>query len=567
MSRREKEQTPQGREPPDLKRLARQLRDMETLRDKWVPVWKDIADFICPGLGLFDKIEPNQGGRKDAELLDPTPLESLGVLAAGLQGGLTSPSRPWFQLEMEDWDVKDRSPARIWLDDVEERMERVFAHSNIYRCLHTLYLEIGAFGTGCMILEEDAEHVVRGRTLTAGEYCLSCGADGRVNRMGRSFWMTAAQMEEEFGLDALSEGARNAFEAGRLDQSFRVCQLIGPDPKPASAERAYLSVYWEEGKLEKPLRAGHYREFPVLAPRWNVSGGDFYGRGPGWNALGESRMLQEMRLDYLDAQKLSIRPPIVGPNTLREAEYRLYPGGITLVDDMKDPNQYFKALYQVRPDAAGQTASIQDSREIIRGAFFADLFLAIMRNPDRNMTATQVNAIVNEQMMIIGPVYERLNHELLDPMIARTLAIMDRRGCLPPPPEDLEGNVKIKYISTLAQAQRRVGLEDIERLTAYVGQLAQINPEALDKFDADAAIDRYARMMETPAAMVRDEENTAQIRQARQEVEAQARQAAEMQQAAAAANQGAGALRQAADAATSGGLSELADLVGLGGTA
>lgn len=559
-----------NRDGPDIKRLARQLSDMESIRSRQIPVWREIAKYITPGRGLFDKEEPNRGERKDKELLDPTPLQSLHVLSAGLQGGLTSPSRPWFRLGVMNGGLADFSPARLWLDDVEKRMFHVLSQSNVYDALHMLYQEVGAFGVGAMLVEEDAHNVVRAHTFTAGEYCLSYGADGLPNRFGRSFWMSAQQMSEEFGEEAMSDAAINALRNGRLDQWFRVCHMIYPDEDAREGDFPVSSVYWEEGKTDsrerRPLAVRRYASMPVMAPRWEIVGSDYYGRGPGWDALGESKTLQELRADALEARKFLIKPPVVGPSRLKEARPDLTPGGVTLVDDITNPNQFFRAIYQVKPDEQGQIAAMQDSREIIKTTFFADLFLAILRNPDKNMTATQVNAITNEQMTMIGPVYERLNHELLDPFVGRVFGIMDRFGLIPDPPEELMGEeLKIDYISMLAQAQQMVGLSGIDRLTEYIGSVAQFQPEALDVFDADSTIDEYARMLGTPAAIIRSDEAIAQIRQQRAEQQAAMQQAAQMQQMAGAANQGAGALRQAGDAAANGGVDALAGMLGMGG--
>ena len=554
---------------PDLKKLARQLHDMESIRNRYFPVWREIAKYIVPGRGVFSKDLPDQGDRKDQELLDPTPLQALHVLSAGLQGGLTSPSRPWFRLGVSDGDLADQYEVRLWLDEVERWMFHVLSQSNVYNALHTLYMEVGAFGVGAMLVEEDEQNVVRAHAFTAGEYCLSYGADGLPNRFGREFWMSAQQMAEEFGEDVLSEGARNALTSGRMDQWFRVCQMIVPDEDAQEGEFPVLSVYWEEGKTDvrehEPLAVRRYASMPVLAPRWEVVGSDYYGRGPGWDALGESKTLQELRRDALLARKYLIKPPVVAPNRIHEAHPDLTPGGITLVDDIANPNQFFRPIFQVRPDEQGQIIAMQDSREIIKTTFFADLFLAILRNPDHNMTATQVNAIENEQMTMIGPVYERLDHELLDPFVGRVFGIMDRCGLIPMPPEELSGaELKIDYISMLAQAQQMVGLSGIDRLTEYVGAVAKFQPEALDEYDADSTIDEYARMLGTPAAIIRSDEAIAQIRQQRAEQQAQMQQAEQVQQMASAANQGAGALRQAGDAAMGGGLDALAGLMGGG---
>lgn len=563
-NREEEKQRRPPREPPDLRALAKRLKDMEDARSRQMPVWQEIAKYISPGRGAFDRQKPNQGERKDKHLLDPTPLQALHVLSAGLQGGLTSPSRPWFRLGVSDSDLADYGPVRLWLDDVERRMMHVLSQSNLYNCLHILYQEVGAFGIGCMLIEEDPRNVVRGLTMTVGEYCVAYDVAGLPNAFGRSFWMTAVQMRDRFGEEALSEGARNALSSGRRDEWFRVSHLIFEDDDAGAEElgKPYRSVYWEEGKTERPLRVSGYAEFPIVAPRWEVVGGDFYGRGPGWDALGESKTLQELRKDYLVAQKMAIQPPMVGPSSLRSTHRDLRPNGITYVDGA-DPNQVFRPLYEVRPDLPGQIAAMQDSRETIRRIFFADLFLAIIMNDDKNMTATQVNAINNEQMMMIGPVYERLDHELLDPFIGRTFGIMDRMGLIPPVPEELAGQeLKIEYISMLAQAQQMVGLGGIDRLTTYAGEMAKINPDVLDKFDADEAVDQYARMLGVPAAIVRSDEAVAEMRRSRAEQQAQMQQMAAAAQMAQTANQGAGAARQAAQAAEGGGIGEIMEMIG-----
>jgi hypothetical protein len=45
--------------------------------------------------------------------------------------------------------------------------------------------------------------------------------------------------------------------------------------------------------------------------------------------------------------------------------------------------------------------------------------------------------------------------------------------------------LKIEYISLVAQAQKMVNISSIERMTAFVGNLAGVFPEVADKFDAD----------------------------------------------------------------------------------
>lgn len=552
----------------ETKELQKRVEELEKARDRFKPQWEEIAKYITPGRGVFDDAEPNQGDRKDKYLLDATPFQALTTLAAGMQGGLTSPSRPWFKLGVTDPELGDYEPVRVWLDEVERRMLHVMGRSNVYNCLHTLYAEVGAFGTGAVYIEEDPTEALRGTALTAGEYSVAFDSRGMPSEFCRTFWMDAAQMADKFGYDALSDVVQSALDNGQRGQWFRVHHLILPNDKfspldekeRAARSMPWASVYWEHGK-ERPLRVSGYEEFPVLVPRWDVVGSDYYGRGPGWAALGESKMLQELRYDYLGAQKLAIKPPLMGHTEFKKMRGDLTPGSLTYYEG----DVGLRPIYQVQPDIPGQLQAIAESRQLIQKFFYADLFLMLAANDTRDMTAREVAERHEEKMLMLGPVLERLENELLDPLIERVFAIMDRMGLLPQPPEDLGGKLlQVEYISVLAQAQRMVGIEGIERLSRFVGEFAPLKPEVLDKVDFDEAIEQYARKLGVPAAVVVSDEAVAALREQRAEQQAQMEQMAAVQQAAQTAQQGAGAINQMAQAAEGGGLSEIAGLLGGG---
>ena len=93
---------------------------------------------------------------------------------------------------------------RFWLDEVQRRVLHVFARSNLYNCLHTLYGELGTFGTAALWIDEDDEDVVRGYTLSVGEYWLASSRRLAVDTLYRSVWWTVRQIVDTFGRDAVS---------------------------------------------------------------------------------------------------------------------------------------------------------------------------------------------------------------------------------------------------------------------------------------------------------------------------------------------------------------------------
>jgi hypothetical protein len=98
---------------------------------------------------------------------------------------------------------------------------------------------------------------------------------------------------------------------------------------------------------------------------------------------------------------------------------------------------------------------------------------------------------------------------------------MSRSGLLPPAPDALRNapDLKVNFISILTQMQRMVGLGPIERTVGFVGNLAAVNPESLDKLNVDEAIDEYAERGGCPPKIIRTAEEVAAIRDQRAQQE------------------------------------------------
>jgi hypothetical protein len=142
---------------------------------------------------------------------------------------------------------------------------------------------------------------------------------------------------------------------------------------------------------------------------------------------------------------------------------------------------------------------------------------------------------------MLGPVLERLEDELLDPMIDRVFQIAFDAGMLPPPPQELQENpdgMKVEYISILAQAQKAVSVGALERTAAFVGNLASVEaatgkpPAVLDKWDSEGALEAYANSIGLPPQALRTEEAVQALREKAAQEQQQAQALAMAEQAA-----------------------------------
>lgn len=497
---------------------------MKTLREDaetWRSHWKELSQYMQPRRGRYldgDTQDKYDGSKVHEKIINSAALDSIRTIASGLQGGLTSPSRPWFSLATADEDLNENTNVREWLHLVRNMMLNVLSRSNFYGSIHNVYRELAVFGTGSNLMEEDLNSVIRCRPFTVGEYFLSLDSSYRPDGLYRQYAMTAAQMIEEFGMDAVSEAVRSTFKANDLKKKFEVVHIIERnkfrDPNRIDAKgQAYNSIYYDlQDDHDKILRFKGYKSKPFVAPRWEVSGTETYGSCPGMDALGDVKMIQKMEEKKLKAIDKEVDPTMNAPASMKGKGGTLVAGGINFVD-VTQGGQSFTPAYQVRMDIRNVSMEIERIEQRIKRCFYNDLFLAVLGN-EKTMTATEIAKSYEEKLMMLGPVIERLQSELHDPTLERLYSIMSDLGMLPPAPKELQGQqIKIQYISILAQAQKMVGVTAIEQTVSFVGNLAGVRPDIIDKLDFDEAVDQYADMVGAPPKLIRSDDVVAKIRE------------------------------------------------------
>lgn len=502
--------------------LLKQVALLNNDRSSFEPHWRELSDFINPRGSRFLVTDVNRNDRRNTKTVDPTATLANRTLSSGMMSGITSPARPWFKLATPDPDMMDYGPVKLWLEAVQRRMNEVYNKSNLYQSLPLLYSSLGTYSTGAMAVLEDDEDVIRTMMFPIGSYYLANSARGSVDTCYRKFTMTVRQLVMEFGMSNVSTSVKGLWESGSYETWIEVIHAVYPNidrdtGKLDSKNKRIKSVYFEVGgDNDKLLRESGFDEFPIMAPRWEVNGEDVYGSScPGMIALGQVKALQLEQKRKSQLIDKATNPPMVGPTSLKNQRVSLLPGDITYIDQMTGQDG-LKPAYLVNPNTADLLADIQDTRQMINSAYFVDLFMMLQNINTRSMPVEAVIEMKEEKLLMLGPVLERLNDECLNPLIDRTFSIMARKNLLPPPPDVLQGMpLKIEYISVMAQAQKSIGLSSLSSTVGFIGQLAQVKPEALDKLDTDQAIDAFAEMSGVSPTVIVPQEQVNQIRQDR----------------------------------------------------
>lgn len=518
--------------------LQNQLSQLITARSSYDSHWKELSDFILPNCGRFLTTDAGRN-KRNTKVVDPTGGLASRTLESGMLSGITSPTRPWFSLNTPNKQLMDSWPVKMWLSQVVELMNDVMNKSNWYQSLTVLYRYLGTFATGAISILEDDEDVIRTHVLPIGSYYISNSDRLQVDTVFRKFSMTCRQLVAKFGLESVSDSVKSAWDTGAYETWFEVVHAVLPNTnrdtgKLNSKNKRYSSVYYEPGGSgDKLLSESGFDEMPILVPRWDINGEDAYGSScPGILALGGVKALQLQQKRKDQAIDKLVNPPMMAPSSMKNERLSLLPGDVTYVNGAGDMGG-FKPVYEINPRISELLESIQDGRQLTNECYFVPLFNMFSNINTRSMPIEAVNEMRDEKMLQIGPVLDRLNDELLDPAIDRIFNIMNRRGMLPPPPEELQGQpLRVEYTSVMAQAQKAVGIGSIERFVGFIGNMTAAGfQQAADKLDVDQAIDEYGDMLGVPTTITKSDE----------QVQAEREQRAQQQQAAQSLQMGAGA--------------------------
>lgn len=500
-------------------------------RSSWFTHYSEITNYLLPRNGRYFVSDRNRGQRRHNAIYDNTGSMALNTLAAGMMSGMTSPARPWLAFAVQDKQLQASPAVKQWLQDVTDIVLGIFRKGNVYNTLHQMYTELGAFGTCAAIMLDDFNDVMRLYPLTAGEYCIAQDWTGEVVTLYREFQKTVGETVIEFGRENCSPGLLQQFDRGDLDTWVTILQAIEPredrDPTKRDAiNMPWASVYWEiGGSPDKPLRESGYEKFPALVARWNLAGGDIYGNSPGMMVLGDVKQLQQEQLRKSQAIDYMTKPPLAMPTSMKNREVDGMPGGITFFDTPGSNGT--RNLFQVQLDLNHLLADIQQVQSRINQGMFADLFLMVSGSTNPNMTATEVAARQEEKMLMLGPVLERMDNELLNPLVSSTYNRALKAGLLPPAPPELHGHpLQVEYISVLAQAQRAIGTNSVDRFVAQMMTvIAPAKPEVLDNFNTDEWAASYSAMLNVDPSLITDPKQVAAVRAQRAQAQAAAQKA------------------------------------------
>jgi hypothetical protein len=537
--------------PADVMMLSRLLEREKEGRQQWLTIWQEVAELVMPNRATFTT-DWADGQMRRRRILDDTAEQANEVWAQGMGANMMSRQTRWFHLGVRDSELARRRDVKVWL---AEATDALYSNMNdpaarFYPATHQVLLDLGAFGSSILFMPERERRQGGGVAYQArfiGDAVLCESPYGVVDSVMFEQKWSMQDIVDEWGEEALPEKLAEEWRGEHCDRKTKkhmIVHTVMPRDDRAmggdtSRSMAWASVWWMPAH-KHVLRESGFREFPFAVPRLSKRTGEKYGVGHGIRKLHDIRMLQRMWETVIKAAQKAVDPPLMVPDDSFVGPVRTVPGGLN----------YFRPGTEDRiaPMETGTRVDIgvellDAQRRLIERAFFNDVFDITADSTGVNVKATFVNSRRRDKLMRLSPIFSLLEPDLLDPVIARTYAVLARQGLLPEMPAALEGaQVDVVYQSAISRAQRGSEVEDIFGLFDVVAPIAESDPSILMNIDGDALVQHAGNeLLNVSPKILRDPRVVAQMRQ-------QMKQEQDIQQAAELAPGVAGALKDVSQA-------------------
>ena len=497
---------------------------------------QELADFFYPRSVRFLANKVNKTNkRRNKKILDSTPITAVRNFSSGMMSGATSPAQNWFKFKIRNYNMENDYEVKNWCAQVEKLMRDAFNASKIYTKLPIIYKQLGVFGFAALSLEPDYDDIFVCRVLPIGSYRYAKNYKGQIDTFVREYSETAKNIVEQFGKENVSDAVKNAYEKSPQTY-FELIHFVMPNPnfdstKVWAKNKEFISVYYEKAsKDNKFLSESGFDKFPYVVFEAETNGEDVYPSDcPGINALPDVKQLFEMIKEYAKAIKKIVSPPLKGPAKYKDRTISTLPEAYT--PDADDGSEGVRPIHEVNPRILELSQQIENLKNTVKEHFYNDLFAMILNTAERGRTATEVNELKEEKMVLLSPLLEQI-HSGLDLIHSWCFEEFLRVDILPEPPEQIQGGeLEIEFVSTLAQAQKVQKIASMERFSTFTINLANtLDPMLRAKINGSKIIDDYADFANIDPSQVNPTEYVEQMRAAQEQKQQQQEQLAVIQQ-------------------------------------
>ncbi len=529
----------------DVKRILRLEAELRSGRSGWLQHWEDLAEVQLPRVLGFTTTQ-REGERRTDGIYDGTPMQAARGLANAVGGMARPDGEQWIFMEVEGGTDDE---GHEWIGVVEQILikKMLAPNARLRQATGEGDLSLVVLGSADMFVAEQrakpGELHFQSIPINDAVVMRSDGGELTGHLMRRRF--TIRQAIQRFGLRNLSPRTQERVRGpdGVVDAEAKIDLVHAVLPRPGGVEGALfaadlpLADLWMERAEEHLIASSGHDEMPYIAPRWDTSAGEDYGRSPGMIALPDSATLQAIGETILMAGQRAADPPLAVPADGVFSEYNTFPGGLVFYDLASAQAVRGNPIFPIDNNAnIPLTREMQmDVREQIWAAFLRNILRLPVAGPQ--MTATEIIERKQEFLREIGPVFGHYESDNTAKFTERSFSLLLRRpGVFPPIPESLMGrNIEFRYASPVKKIRQQIEFAAAQAWVAERIEIGKIDPSAMDAVNLDEYADFGAEANNVPHKIVTSQEVRDAKRAARAEAQRvqaeQEAQALQIQQA------------------------------------
>ena len=504
----------------------RHIRIYESLKSARATIeeyWQELMYYTLPRKAYITRIK-SLGDRLPSDIYDSTAIMANAYFAAGMQAYISSPQTKWFTLGLKNRGLMKNKAVIDYLRDTEDALTDIINNSNFYQEDVEGYLNMGSIGSDILYCEEDLKTDVNFDSVPIENIVVTVDAQGRINGAYIEYEFTAEQALGKFGQAAGSK-PKEAYEKSDYAKKFKYLfcvylRDIYDQSKLDSKNMPYASL-WINKEEKNVVSEKGFREFPFFLSRFAKGKGDPYGYSIAMNILPDIKSLNSMEYSNLLGGQTKVRPPLEIPDEAFLKPYDLNPRGLN-IKNTGYPNEHITPI-DLGADVPFGIEYVDRKAQKISQAFYNDLF--IMIEQIGKMTATEANIRNNQRMQLLGSAIGNIMREKLSPVIGRVYSIAARNGKVPElPPELIDQEYTIIYISPLARAQKALELNNMQAAIQIIASFGQVQPDVFDNIDFDEAVRQVIDITNVTPKIIRDDGEVEEIRDGRAQQDAMAMQ-------------------------------------------
>lgn len=453
--------------------------------------WRECYEFALPQReGLF-----NISTSPTDRLFDGTAPDCVDQLAASMLSELVPAWTKWFDLmpgvDLSENEATQASPVLAQIGNI---IQSHLDHSSFSVEIHQCFLDLITAGTACILFEEAPIGSKTAFKFTAVPLSEIYAQESNTGKLDTIFRQTSVSPSE-----LLSRFPEVSFTKipEEKETHLILTECVYPEKTGGYHYCVFVSQDTDSLLGETPfpiIKEGFFETSPFIVFRWLKAPGETYGRSPVMKALPDIKTANKVVELTLKNATIAVAGiwQAEDDGVLNPANIRLIPGAII------PKAQGSKGLtpLQAAGDFDVSSLVLEDLRTRIRHALLADKLGQLGQS---RMTATEVIERSDEMVRILGATYNRIQSELLNPLLDRCLSILRRRGLIPE--LVIDGQLaEIQYKSPLIQRQME---NSAKNALTWLNALSELGANGLTYLNVDAFINWLAQSLGVPLELVK----------------------------------------------------------------